>query len=220
MADRRSKSTLWGDRMSARTNSDQFGLCPVCSDDPEILNVGREHFAICRKHQVYWPVGSNLFSGWRNDEPATWDANKQLLATFTSADEMQTDASQVFKAMSRYNIFTDSGPRPKLGTLGDCLQEVAYNRPEGYTRITGGSNSNSCRWPCDETPTLPWLSIEPVTASIEPAPVTILIDDRVGPDEARRILKLACKWLKLHDSLEKFTPVSRFAPDGDETFPF
>lgn len=73
---------------------DEFGLCPVCSNDPEILNVGRNHFAICRKHKVYWYVGSNLFSGWQDESPTTWEANEKLLSTYTKESEADNDVMQ------------------------------------------------------------------------------------------------------------------------------
>lgn len=109
--------------------------------------------------------------------------------------------------MNPSNIFTDAGPRPQLGTLGDCLEEVACNKPKGFTRIHGGPDAYSCRWPCDESPETPWLSIDAVTVAKERAPVSIYIDAWCSPKNARKILKLACEWLKQHDSLEQFTPV-------------
>ena len=123
------------------------------------------------------------------------------------------DAAPKRRTMDPCNVFFDAGPRQELDTLGSCLQEAARNQPAGYTRITGGENAYSCRWPCDETPDLPWLSIDPVTASIEPAPVTVHIAAGTTPKAARRILKLMRQWLKTRDSLEGYTPAPR---DSDE----
>jgi len=172
--------------MSDRTNSDQFGLCPVCSNDPEILNVGRDHFAICRKHKVYWPLGSNLISGWRNDEPATWKANKKLLATFTESSKCTA--------------------RPPLATLGACLADTASFVPSGYTRITGCTESFWRDIPTDK-PGSPWFVAEAATACLDPAPVTIFISAGTPAATAREILKQAARWLKEHgDELPDLTP--------------
>ena len=172
--------------MSARTNSDQFGLCPVCSNDPEILNVGRDHFAICRKHKVYWPLGSNLISGWRNDEPETLEANKKLLATFTESSKCTA--------------------RPPLATLGDCLAETASFVPSGYTKFTGCTESFWRDIPAGK-PDSPWFVMEAVTACFEPAPVTIFISAGTPAATAREILKQAARWLKEHgDELPDLTP--------------
>jgi len=54
---------------------DHWGLCPDCVEAKDYKaeqlwrNVGREHWLCCDRHNCAWPVGSNLFSSWR-DEPA------------------------------------------------------------------------------------------------------------------------------------------------------
>src|SRR5262249_48756857 len=62
---------------------DHFGLCPKCLADPVMLNIERNHFAICKEHKVYWPVGSNLFSAWRHETEEDWQRNANLLETYT-----------------------------------------------------------------------------------------------------------------------------------------
>ncbi len=176
--------------MKHQTHYDEFGLCPVCSNDPDILNVGRNHIAVCHAHKVFWLVGSNLFSGWRNDEPDTWKANKKLLATYRESTKSES---------------TQPG-RPPLGSLGDCLQEAASCQPLGYTRITGCTEAFWRDIPADR-PDEPWFVMEAVTAAIAPAPVTIHIMAGTPAGTAREILKQVAKWLKLHASeLEGLTP--------------
>lgn len=69
-----------------------FGGCPHCDTERrqynnEYVNVGRVHFFICRLHRVFWgPVGSNLFSSWREQDEATWKENERLLATFAKVE--------------------------------------------------------------------------------------------------------------------------------------
>lgn len=212
-----------------RHGSDEFGLCPVCSNDPEILNVGREHFAICREHKVYWHVGSNLFSGWREEAPESWEQNKKLLATYTLASEVREAAMcngpSNIEPNSESDIEhmrkVDATRRPPLGTMGDCLAETASYQPAGYTRITGCTESFWRDIPADK-PDTPWFVMDAVTASLEPAPVTIYIESGTTAATAREILKQAAKWLKEHgDELHELTPQEPAPTAGDgDSVPF
>lgn len=165
------------------------GYCPLCDNDPaEILNVGRNHYAVCHECRVYWPLGSNLFSGWRDEEPEVWERNKKLLATYQNA----TDKPKT--------------PRPPLGSLGDCLAETASYLPQAFTKITGCTKSFWRDIPADK-PDAPWFVMEAATACLEPAPVTIYISAGTPAATARDILKQAAKWLKEHgDELPSLTP--------------
>jgi hypothetical protein len=58
------------------------GLCPKCGKSDGILNYERKYFEICEEHQVFWPVGENLFSGWINESREIWEQNRRLLETY------------------------------------------------------------------------------------------------------------------------------------------
>ncbi len=173
------------------------GYCPLCDSDPdEILNVGREHYAVCHDCRVYWHIGSNLFSGWRDEEPEVWECNKKLLATYKNA--IATEGERAHSG--------DDWTRPPLGSLGDCLAETAAHQPHGYTKITGCTESFWRDIPADK-PDAPWCVMEAATACLEPAPVTIFISAGTPAATARAILKQAAKWLKEHgDELPSLTP--------------
>ncbi len=190
------------------------GCCPHCDNDPEILNVGREHYAVCHGCKTKWHVGSNLFSGWRDEEPEVWERNKKLLAKYASAAD----------AESRRCNGSDNLGRPLLGSLGDCLAETAAHVPQGYTRVTGCTESFWRDIPADK-PDTPWFVMEAATACLPPAPVTIYISAGTPAATAREILKQVAKWLKVHgDELPGLTP--RPAHDDidwstpDESIPF
>ncbi len=53
--------------------------CFQCDDLTTILNVGREHFAVCLPCKTYRHIGSNLFSGWKFETPEDWAKNRQIL---------------------------------------------------------------------------------------------------------------------------------------------
>lgn len=57
------------------TPDDYFGVCPHCGAAGVWFNLGREHWLVCHAHHVRWSVGSNLTSGWRDEDEATWRAN-------------------------------------------------------------------------------------------------------------------------------------------------
>lgn len=44
-----------------------------------IINVGRDHYAICDACRVYEHVGSNLFDFWRHETPEQWEENQAEL---------------------------------------------------------------------------------------------------------------------------------------------
>jgi hypothetical protein len=62
-----------------------FGACPDCGRS-EYVNVGREHWLICTEHKKRAPIGSNLFSDWRNETEADWERNRKLLSECEHVD--------------------------------------------------------------------------------------------------------------------------------------
>src|SRR5579863_4829145 len=56
-----------------------FGACPHCEQTDGYVNAGRDHWYICKEHRVMWWVGSNLFSGWRDEteeeQRRVWNEN-------------------------------------------------------------------------------------------------------------------------------------------------
>ena len=56
-----------------------FGGCPYCGDTSGYLNVGRGHIFVCDEHKTAWPIGSNLFSSWREENEEIWEKNRNML---------------------------------------------------------------------------------------------------------------------------------------------
>ena len=55
-----------------------WGFCPDCHRLPNgYVNIGKGHWMVCPECKVYWFVGSNLFSSWRDEteeqQRATYD---------------------------------------------------------------------------------------------------------------------------------------------------
>ena len=231
--------------MSAAQFSD---YCPLCHHAAVILNVSRDHHAVCHDCRAYWHVGSNLFSAWRNEEPADWELNKKILAIYKNV-------SADYERLAQYTQYLDSLPlkeaanaltlneysagksertapaklktsRPALGSLGDCLAETAAHQPHGFTKITGCTESFwrdiPANRPDANRPDAPWFVLEAATACLEPAPVHIFITAGTPAATACEILKHAARWLKEHgDELPGYTPLEPVATDDDsDTIPF
>jgi hypothetical protein len=67
---------------------DYFGGCPECGKCDRILNVGRDHWAVCLEQKNKWPVGSNLFSSWRDEDAAIWESNERVLRECVEVDDL------------------------------------------------------------------------------------------------------------------------------------
>ncbi len=62
---------------------EHFGSCPECGKTDGFRNIGRDHYFICHVHKTCWYVGSNLFSGWREDSEETQRENRALLESYS-----------------------------------------------------------------------------------------------------------------------------------------
>jgi hypothetical protein len=72
-----------------------FGGCPNCGRLEKWRNVGRAHWASCDSHGVKWCVGANLFSSWREETAATWDANNATLADLIEVEPLPSGKRMV-----------------------------------------------------------------------------------------------------------------------------
>jgi hypothetical protein len=68
------------------STSDYFGGCPWCGQTDGYRNVGRDHWFFCRTHKTKWWVGSNLFSGWRDETEQEQRNARRLLSEFTEVE--------------------------------------------------------------------------------------------------------------------------------------
>jgi hypothetical protein len=96
-----------------------FGKCPGChaASQPDAAvnyNIGRTHWFACAEHRVCWCVGSNLFSGWKEETPEQWEANAAFLNTcekiepvMNSPEFYDLDHSQQDKAANLERLLND-----------------------------------------------------------------------------------------------------------------
>jgi hypothetical protein len=75
--------------MTEATSNNYFGDCPHCLKSNGILNVGRNHFGVCDEHKVFWWIGSNVFSGWKDETEEEWQRNEEKLSGFTRVEPVR-----------------------------------------------------------------------------------------------------------------------------------
>jgi hypothetical protein len=64
----------------SRTN--YFGKCPECGGNDGYLNIGADHWFVCRRHSVKWYAGKANFPGWLTENERTWRLNLILLSHY------------------------------------------------------------------------------------------------------------------------------------------
>lgn len=113
-----------------------------------------------------------------------------FLAQFEDEQAKTKDQREKAKKHTR----PEPDERPFLGSLGDCMVAVSRHSPKGYAKITAVESDALV------------LHLEPATAAMLDAPVTIFIRSGVAPEHAREILKEAARCLKTYDTLDPWTP--------------
>ena len=63
-----------------------LGGCPECGEMTGYRNIGCRHWGYCDAHKTAWPIGSNLFSGWRNEAEDDWQRNRVLLSGYSGSE--------------------------------------------------------------------------------------------------------------------------------------
>ena len=65
------------------------------------LNVHKSHWGICRSCGTKWPIGSDLFSSWKNETKEDWGRNAELLSDLTEvqpiADPSEGQGLRLFR---------------------------------------------------------------------------------------------------------------------------
>ena len=71
-------------------NDRYWGCCPECGLGASyFLNVGRDHWMVCKEDKTCWWVGANLFSAWREESEETWQRNAERLETYRQVEPLQ-----------------------------------------------------------------------------------------------------------------------------------
>jgi hypothetical protein len=54
-----------------------------------MTNFGRDHWLVCVRDKVRWYIGSNLFSGWREEDPADQGAQWAAVERFRVVEPLR-----------------------------------------------------------------------------------------------------------------------------------
>ena len=68
------------------SRNERLGGCPHCGRNDGWLNVGRDEWVVCNRHQVKWFMGSNLFSDWRHETEEDWLRNRYKLDRYMTVE--------------------------------------------------------------------------------------------------------------------------------------
>ncbi len=98
-------------------NIECFGGCPYCGGYDVFLNIGRDHWIICRTHQVKWHIGSNLFSNWRNETEEQWLRNTYELVGYREVESVlpAQSADSVSETSAKIIPFPNKGRAVSIG---------------------------------------------------------------------------------------------------------
>jgi hypothetical protein len=80
-------------RPPARNIEHYFGACPDCGATNGYINVGGQHWFVCRPHKTRWWAGYNLFSSWQDEGEAVWRRNADLLATYREVEPLPMEVA-------------------------------------------------------------------------------------------------------------------------------
>ena len=67
---------------SQANNAVDFGGCPICHQNDGYLNLAKEHWFVCHRHQFRWCWGANLVSTWRLENETDWNRNWNLIKNY------------------------------------------------------------------------------------------------------------------------------------------
>lgn len=145
--------------------------CPVCDKKTMILNVERDHFAVCHSCKIFTHIGENLFSAWRDENPEVWKANQKLLDGYTDATNLGTASqidnvlmqNEVGRMMEEREIQNREIPNRKLmNAEQNRILDMAYFEQEHGEDVSWTDVAEDIRQAADELNPPPWAVKKPV----------------------------------------------------------
>jgi hypothetical protein len=103
---------------------------------------------LCSEHRVFWSVGWNLFSGWRNETEADWQRNIELLRGFTEIEpfywpetiaERERSQAELDEMVSEPARLEELCPVPPT-VIADILHDVTAAMEEDEAAARGDSD--------------------------------------------------------------------------------
>lgn len=67
---------------ASRETDPYWGLCPKCHMHDGYVNLGCDHFFICREHKLAWCIGANLFSSWQDETQEQQAETRRMLGGY------------------------------------------------------------------------------------------------------------------------------------------
>ncbi len=106
-----------------------FGDCPKCQKNDGHINVGRDHWFVCRRHRVKWKAGHDIFPDWQHETLQVWRRNEKLLDLFMEVEPLQTWKSSVLE-----EIFAASREQAKPSPQAAGCQTLVLHPAKPFIR--------------------------------------------------------------------------------------
>ena len=70
------------------------GVCSKCGKTDGFVNLGKEHWFICRDHKSKWLAGINMYEGWKNQTVAQTESIELMLSSYKEIVPLRTVAEE------------------------------------------------------------------------------------------------------------------------------
>jgi hypothetical protein len=105
-----------------RSSAAHFGGCPECGGMDGIINIGSSHWLRCDRHKVMWCVGSNLFSGWRDQ---TEDQQRKIYYDVGMEEYREISGEEVHTHPLVRQCMLEELMRDEADRLAEVAREIA-----------------------------------------------------------------------------------------------
>lgn len=70
-----------------------FGACKKCHSEGIHFNIERLNMVACENCKTQWEIGSNLFSGWKNETEDIWNENTRKYGDYEMIEPIYYNVS-------------------------------------------------------------------------------------------------------------------------------
>ena len=107
-----------------------FGHCPNKNHRNFVRNVGPDHWMCCDECKIRWLIGSDLFSGWRDEDESDWESNIHKIANYkdcSGSEFAEYNITQEDKVMGK--SFSEENSESRVSKICECgaeMEELAF----------------------------------------------------------------------------------------------
>jgi hypothetical protein len=99
------------------TAHNHFGQCPKCKKNDGYVNIGRNHWFFCKKHQVKWYGGHDMFPRWQDEHASLWKQNEEFMSFFLEIDPFMPHRFPSDEALLRSRTHTSDEKHHRVALI-------------------------------------------------------------------------------------------------------